>query len=114
MLLYGNEIVGTAVFLDYEPDYDVLCDGAWLQNGNYLAVHRVACKASFRGRGVGTALLTYAAAEAVKQGAVSLRIDTHEENIPMRSLLEKNGFRLCENLKLTRSNEWRVGYEKLL
>lgn len=114
VLVWRDQIVATAAFLPQEPDYDVIHDGAWLQEGSYLAVHRVATAADFRGTGLASTLLEYAAEEARTAGRKSLRIDTHQMNRPMRSMLEKNGFKLCGIIILGRTGELRVGYEKVL
>ena len=58
------------------------------------------------------------AAEMTKEaGYGSIRIDTHEGNIPMRTFLKKQGFEECGIIYL--SNEGcvdnkRIAYEKIL
>lgn len=47
----GNAVAGTFVLVPHEPAYDVI-DGAWLQNGAYVAIHRVAVSPAFRRHGV--------------------------------------------------------------
>lgn len=66
-------------------------DGAWLNNETYGVVHRIATR---RGtHGVGTACIEWAAQQANARGAKGgIRIDTHEDNTPMRNLLAKLGF----------------------
>ena len=51
--------------------------------------------------------------EAKKQGYKSMRIDTHEKNIPMRNLIEKNGFVYCGKTML-RSFKDRLVFEKII
>ena len=106
----GDEVAGTFVLLPYEPAYDAV-DGAWRKNGAYVAMHRVAVSPAFRRRGVAG----FAFAEAVRiaraTGAGSVRIDTHEGNLPMRAALEKNGFTLCGTVVIA-TGERRVAYER--
>ncbi len=108
----GTEIAGVCAVVPYEPAYDRI-DGAWRQNGAYLAIHRVAAAPNARRRGVASALFQGAEALARAQGIGALRIDTHEGNLPMRGALEKNGFIFCGTVTIA-TGERRVGYEKIL
>ena len=106
----GNALAGTFVLIPHEPAYDVI-DGEWLQNGAYVAVHRVAVSPAFRRHGVASAIFTAACERARAAGAKSVRIDTHAGNVPMRSALEKNGFIFCGSVIIA-TGEKRVAYEK--
>lgn len=46
-------------------------------------------------RGFGTKLLNFAADWAIKEGCKSIRLDTGRQNIPARTLYEKNGFEVA-------------------
>ena len=89
-----GEILAAYSFLtDGEPCYDHIEDGEWKTDGShYAAVHRVVISAAHRGSGLSTAMVEKIAEEARAGGFVSIRIDTHPGNIPMRRMLEKNGF----------------------
>ena len=78
---------------------------------DYVAIHRVAISVSRRGSGISTAIINYAAEHAKKLGRASLRIDTHEGNVVMRRMLEKNGFVHCGTIYLENGDP-RVAYEK--
>lgn len=115
----AGEIVGAYSFLtEGERDYDTIYDGSWLTNGTpYGAVHRVTVAQHLRGRGVSSRMMEEIFAEARSLGFASVRIDTHEGNIPMRRMLEKNGFVYCGVVYLHGGPDdgaKRVGYEKLL
>ena len=103
---------------DGEPDYDTIYDGAWLTDGTpYAAVHRVTVAQHRRGGGVSTRMMEEIFREAREGGFASVRIDTHEGNIPMRRMLEKQGFVYCGVVYLHGGPDdgaRRVGYEKLL
>lgn len=109
----GNILSIFAMIDDGEPTYDVIYDGSWLTGDEdpYVAVHRIAVASDALKRGVASETLRYVAATALSSGFVSIRIDTHEGNIPMRRMLEKNGFVYCGVIYLT-DGEKRVGYEK--
>ena len=87
-----------------DPTYQVI-DGAWLDNGPYCAVHRVASRGELPG--MATEILRW-----TLERHPSVRIDTHEQNRPMRRVLEKNGFLFCGRIQ-TLSASPRVAYQKL-
>lgn len=104
-----------AMIDDGEPTYDNIYDGSWLtgDEDKYMAVHRIAVAGNALGRGVASEALRFVAATAISRGFGSIRIDTHEGNVPMRGMLEKNGFVHCGTIYLT-DGEKRVAYEKKL
>ena len=116
-----GEIVGTfAVIYTGEPAYDIITDGAWLApdlDGDgavaYIAIHRVAISLAHRGNGISADIVCYAESFARILGKSSLRIDTHEGNVVMRRMLEKNGFMRCGTVYLANGDP-RVAYEKVL
>lgn len=78
-----QKVIGTFELFDYEPSYDKI-DGAWLDDGPYVAVHRLATTHEDH---AGTYILKY-----LMERHPSIRIDTMDRNRPLRSLLEKLGF----------------------
>ena len=68
-----------------EPTYTHIEGEGWPDNGEYGVVHRLATGTSRTG-----------AAAHCRQ----VRIDTHEDNIPMQHLLEKLGFTPCGTIYL--------------
>lgn len=80
----GGEVVGTFVMMA-GPDatYAYIENGTWRSDTPYGVIHRVAS----RGGGVLNAALEYA-----KERFDHIRMDTHEDNAPMRHLLVKHGF----------------------
>ena len=112
-----GEICATfALLLHGEPTYDEIFDGEWLtgdEKGHYIAIHRVAIAVSSRGSGISGKIIDYAAEAARSLGKRSLRIDTHEGNVVMRRMLEKNRFTFCGTIFLE-SGDKRVAYERLL
>ena len=107
-----GHIAGVCAVIGHEPAYDAI-DGAWLQNGAYLAIHRVAASPAARRKGVASALFRGAEALARERGVRALRIDTHAGNLPMRRALEKNAFVYCGKVTIA-TGETRVAYEKIL
>jgi len=86
-----------------DPTYNVI-DGKWLNDKPYGVVHRVA---SAKGtRGAASFSLRWAFNKCQ-----NLKIDTHENNIPMQSLLKKLGFSHCGTITLA-NGEPRWAYQK--
>ena len=110
-----GEVCATFVLMDtVEPTYNRIYEGHWLtgdDSKNYTAIHRVAIAVEHRGQGIAESIMAFAAGQAKSRGAGSLRIDTHSGNIPMRAMLEKNGFTHCGRITLE-SGAPRVAYEK--
>ncbi len=91
-----------------------LVSGAWLTSGTpYAALHRVAVNNDEKGKGIGKVIIDFVREKAVKDGAVSLRCDTHENNKAMRRMLEKNGFEQCGEMLLPCGSP-RIAYELVL
>ena len=93
-------------------------DGAWLTGGApYASLHRVCVAEHCKGKGVAGELFRYAFELAKQAGCPSVRIDTHEGNLPMRRALEKAGFTPCGTICLIgglEDGDPRVAYEKIL
>lgn len=91
----NSELAGVAAFLGEEPEY-LHPFGAWLLNtDNYLTIHRIAVRASYRGSGVAKALFSYAEEYARINGYDSIRVDTHEKNKIMQAMVTKMGYAAC-------------------
>lgn len=120
MVCDGDEVVAVcAVTLTEEPSYNHLEEGQWLTpvRCSYAAIHRVAVSAKHRGREIPKFLFDSAAAMAKQLGAISVRVDTHPENIPMQRSLAKAGFVKCGAITLLTGDEAGDGrwvYERLL
>jgi GNAT superfamily N-acetyltransferase len=113
----GRAVATFAVLTDGEPTYDVIYGGAWktgdAAHTEYLAIHRVAISVACRGQGISTKIIRYAEEYARSLGRKSLRIDTHEGNLPMRRMLEKHGFIHCGTI-LLENGDPRVAYEYVI
>jgi len=80
-----GELYGVFAFITSgDPDYANI-EGAWLNDLPYAVIHRVA-SAGKRG-GMLRICVEYCLSKAS-----NLKIDTHEDNIPMQKAVEKEGF----------------------
>ena len=87
-----DSVVGyAAIVLTGEPAYEQIAD-SWHYGNNYVVVHRLCISGSHRRRGIALDLMRYAADMCQERGYRAFRIDTHEVNTRMLSMLEKLGF----------------------
>ena len=114
MVCLVNGRIGGAFTLsfNYELTYNDIFEGAWLSKGPYGVIHRMAVADNFKGQGVGEAMLQNAEHMCLSRGIHSIRIDTHKDNNPMQSLLNKDQFRYCGKIYLSDGQE-RLAFEKL-
>ena len=116
VFLDNEAICGYIALMDEpEPVYDEL-DGKWLSGAPYATVHRMAIDDGWRGRGVSTAMLSYAEEYARMRGLSSVRADTHRGNKAMGGLLRKSGYTYCGDVRyeVSAGDPVRVAYEKII
>ncbi|MDR1821974.1 MAG: GNAT family N-acetyltransferase [Oscillospiraceae bacterium] len=98
--------IAAAFYFNIERDttYEYI-QGAWLNEAPYGVVHRIAVR---RGtKGAGTLCLNWAFEQCG-----NLKIDTHEDNIPMKNLLGKLGFIYCGKIWVLDGTEERIAFQK--
>lgn len=106
----GGKVVGTFFFnrgKDIEPTYAVIENGAWLNDGPYGVIHRLAGDGSVKG--IGAFCINWALEQCGH-----LRVDTHGDNKVMQSLLAKLGLTHCGTIYVEEDNYPRMAYEKIL
>lgn len=96
-------IAGTFCFIiGPDPTYSVI-EGEWPDDEPYGTIHRIASAGT--ARGVADAALSYC------QSKIStIRIDTHEDNTPMRGWILRSGFRYC-GIIYTDNGSPRLAYQ---
>ena len=111
MLDENNIIATTVISFTKEKSYENILDGKWITNGDYGVIHRIAVDNTHKGKGLSHKIIKYAE-EVCKQNNIhSIKVDTHEDNILMQSLLKKNGFEYCGIVYLEDGGK-RVAFEK--
>lgn len=88
-----------------DPTYHRIDGGNWLNNDPYAVIHRIAVK--YHGRGI----LDFCINECFKI-TPNIRIDTHENNIPMRKALLRCGFEHCGIIYIFNGDE-RLAFQKI-
>lgn len=85
----GGDLAGVFMFtLGDDPTYQLIEEGAWLNDGPYGTIHRLASGGTAPG-------VFRACARFCETLAPNLRADTHADNLIMQHLLESWGFRRC-------------------
>ena len=116
VLTYGGR-VAAAFCLTPGPEecYGNLTDGKWRGGENYAVLHLSAVAAEFRGSGLSERMIRAAEALARQMGAVSLRVDTHRHNEPMKALLRRCGFAFRGNIMVDEGEHdpRRQAFEKI-
>lgn len=95
---------GTFSFIIGEdPTYKVIKNGSWHYDMPYGTIHRLASNGTVRG-------ISKACFEYCLEQTDYLRIDTHKDNISMRTAIEKFGFLQCGNIYVRNGSE-RIAYD---
>lgn len=105
VIAYGAVVFGT------EKAYEQI-EGAWLTDGDYTVVHRLAVADGEKGRGVAAEFMRRVEALARTAGVGALRIDTNFDNRYMLQLVARAGFVYCGKIQYA-SGE-RLAFEKRL
>ena len=77
----------------------------------------MAVDTDIKNKGIATKILEFSEKICLEQKILSIKTDTHENNEPMKKLLEKNGFRYCGVIYLNdgiEAGEKRIAYEKII
>lgn len=104
----NGKIIGTFFFRkgkNIDKCYNNIKDGKWLNDSPYGVVHRLAC--ADNKKGIGTFCLSWCFEQCGH-----LRADTHPDNIPMRNLLLKCGFKYCGLINVEHDDMPRLAFEK--
>lgn len=114
VLLKDNKVIGTTVFiLDGEKTYENIYEGEWLSSNQYGTIHRIAVDSQYKGLGTASIIIKNLEEMCLSNGINSIRVDTHEENLSMKRLLKKNGFKYCGIIYLEDKSR-RMAFEKIL
>lgn len=106
VIIRQNRICGVFAFIiGIEPTYQVIENGAWLNDEPYGTIHRIA------GNGQYSGILAETLAFCKKK-INSIRIDTHDDNKIMQHLLEKYEFQKCGYIYVDDGSR-RIAYQKI-
>lgn len=112
VLIMDGEIAATGVVsFRKEEAYTRIYEGQWLSAGGYAVIHRVAVANRYKERRLSSAFMELAERLCLERGLRSVRADTHEQNLPMQTVLKNNGFQYCGVVYLG-SGAKRLAFEK--
>lgn len=111
LVIEDGDIMATSVLsFRPEPTYSSI-DGTWhTGNVKYGVIHRLAMRATHRGRGRAYSIMEHFHELAKQNGCESMRIDTHRHNLGMQKLIESLGYKYCGVIILESGAE-RLAYE---
>ena len=114
VLIKDDNIVATAaVSFDGEKTYESIYEGEWISNNEYAVIHRIAVDNTYKGLGLSSQIIKNVEKLCLNKGIYNIKVDTHEENISMQKLLEKNKFQYCGIIYLEDRSK-RMAFEKTL
>lgn len=98
-----------ALITGADATYQMIEDGAWLNENPYGTIHRIA--GNGRTCGIFAAALSFCEDQLETIGIKDIRIDTHEDNRIMQHLLDKYGFAKCGCIYVEDRTP-RIAYQK--
>jgi len=111
MTVDGEIAVYSALILNDEPAYSTI-EGAWLSNGEFVVVHRVAVDEKFAGQGMVKKLFDHIEEFTKSNGIQSVKVDTNYDNTAMLKILEGKGYSYCGEVCL--AGGMRKAFEKII
>jgi len=112
VLTVNDEIaVYVALIFNDEPAYSSI-EGAWLTNGEFVVIHRVAVSEKFAGQGLAKKLFDFIEDYVRSQNVHSIKVDTNFDNAAMLKILDNKGYIYCGEVFL--AGGIRKAFEKVL
>lgn len=111
MTVNGEIAVYVALIMNDEPAYSNI-EGAWLSNGEFVVVHRVAVDEKFAGKGMVKILFDHIEEFTRNKGIQSVKVDTNFDNLAMLKILESKGYSYCGEVFL--AGGIRKAFEKII
>ena len=94
------EIVGIfALIYGIDETYNSIRYGSWANHDEYVTIHKIASK--YFERHIASFILNYIINEIKTKNINNIRIDTHRNNISMKTFLNKKGFKYCGEISIT-------------
>lgn len=110
-----NLILATTMFsINGEPTYKII-EGNWLidETGKYGVIHRLATGKEFRKSGIAQFVFEHFHDFLKQENIQSLKIDTHQDNQGMQSLVKRLGYQYCGIIQ-TSYGDKRLAFEKII
>ena len=94
VLMVGDQVAAySAVIMGEEPAYTQITDGKWSNDSlDYVTIHRIAVSDQYRGKSLTKYLFSNIFSLMQVRGYCDFRVDTHEMNLIMQHVFEREGF----------------------
>ncbi len=109
----GLIVAAVSLVFSDDPTYQIIRDGAWLNDAPYAAIHRLAVDPVVHKQGLGTGVLQFCEGIVRKNGLANIRVDTHARNPAMQALVTKIGYHYC-GIIVALDGDDRFAYQKVL
>lgn len=109
----GKCVATAMVSVEADPTYEDIEGGAWLSDEVYCVIHRLAIDEGSRGGTTCSEIFELIEDSLLDEGISSIKIDTHQDNMPMQKVLKKRGFSYCGIIYLAGSDS-RLAFEKII
>lgn len=106
-----GEVLGTLAIVEGVGPTYLKIKGRWLNQRPYITIHRFAVSKSSKNRGFGKLMFHESEQLAKTKGITSIRVDTHNDNLKMNSLLISLGYLYCGIITLD-NGDLRNAYHK--
>ena len=105
-VIEDNELVLGCICISLKID-DVYKDVKWLTpNSNNVYLHRLAIHPNFQGQGLALKLMEYAEDFTIKNGCVSIRLDTFSQNKRNQKFYELRGYKKLGDIYFPKQSEY--------
>ena len=103
--LAGRVVMAFAFIIGDDPTYRLIEEGAWLNDRPYGTIHRLGSNGARGG-------MLAACVEYCFERIDNLRLDTHRDNRPMLTAVERLGFTRC-GIIYCRDGSPRIAFQKM-
>lgn len=114
VVLIDGVIAAAFVFaVGQDASYEQI-EGKWLQDGDYITIHRLCVSDAYLHKGIASFVIQAAKDMAKVMMLPAVRFDTHRDNILIQGLAKKEGFTYCGVIHLVSGAEKgreRLAYE---
>lgn len=87
------QVIGYSFICVYQDPNYAYIEGKWLNDAPYVVIHRTCVENTYKGKNIASHFIEKAKEICKENNVHNIRVDTHEKNISMQHLLEKNGFK---------------------
>lgn len=107
----GIILLYAAIIFGIDEAYNEI-EGAWLNDNDYVVLHRLAIAEIAKGRGIAMHLFKEVETLAQSKNVYNIRVDTNYDNIPMLKLMDRLHYIYCAEVQM--GGGTREAFQKIL